>query len=1357
MRRRILGALLASVVVLLPIVWRTVLHGWPPRAILRGAPPDLLALLAPLDRPVTAHFDAAPLDKVLAHLEFAANLALPLDSQALAKGGISPTSPITLHLDEAPLEWALDELQRQAQVYLGVRDGALIVTAAGEGLVPLLHPTETVRALHGVTEAGLENLLQAIHPESWGYGSLQSMPGGVMVWQTVRQQREIAQLLATLARPPSGTRPVRIDGLPWHDERFSRRVRWNSELGLNKQLESLCQQAGLRVSVGQGAMLDKRSSKFDESFHTSLSSALEIWEDESSFDSWPSWSIRDDTLRVGEGQIVGVHPLTGISHELDAKWYAMVEDSIRLGLAQFDLETTSLLQFGHVLVVWGRTSVQWQVEAILARVRRAQGRPTHLPPRLVEEDRIETALEKVYLPTTHSAIGSTLGDVADHLTEVLQVSCLTSDAASPVPPAGVLWSGASPSWLEQLATHGLSLELGRGGIVWVVAANSKSHNLVQRVYRLPSLAAVRPFGAESAPEIDWKALIPTEGLPHEYEFLLQLLRDDEGDYAVGTGAGPAILTARVGLIQQFRMQRLIESWRQVQSGEHTGPFPGDPQHLEGWARSRAALREPLEQTVVAESLAALLDKVSATTGIRFALDANADVARTRLTLAADGVPLGAALARELLSIDRTFDVHTSMVRVRRVDDWPTSGGLRLYAMGDLLDIWAAELGWDREQRDQAALDLPGFLALAAGEEFSRHNGVLNLAGDVLMARCWNTNHERIEQLLDRLRRTGAPEWGEPAWRDRGWSEEFDTALDRPLSIVATADDEAGTLRRIAEAAGLERYLVIDGTKLVYAAGGDPFGGSSEVVAEPLTTPRAPTADAGRRILFVRCPAHEVLHRTARLFARTSFVHRGVLTLHEAEDMPDHRVVLYDDRLGQSVFEAHLKELSRQSQGWRKTVDPWEEREHLALEWYGLVPGPFLAPLPRAITCGPWLAASESAEDVPQLAILDELTSVWSAKPIPSRTPDEWRAHVTWEGTDVLLADAIRELANQTGIALCSTPDAAALWENRVTVHMDGKQLNEVLPELLAEHGLCCEWERALLVVRPMRKQGTVWTRISLRPLWDEKPHGDLTQIERLLESALLRQYWRAGEVGAVCRVLDQFLVYGSPALIHELQGQSIDPSWGTSPWALEGLASDNRFLQRAALIWLAGPSSPNVSGNAATVPLDLAQQHALIAFMERLAQAPPNHCDEPVLPLVLQLAPSVPGAHVPLEKLLQREDLAPMSRQSLVNSLVCMGDAGVAVVLRHLRTLQVAGVPSESLVAALNMAEDEVAGLTPAIVPDLLRTADGLQDDDNLRLWLRRLARVVDPDGVAQRSILKRWSQGTPEESARAARLQVAP
>lgn len=1127
MGRRIFGALLASAVAVL-LAWQFLGHGWPPRAILRGVPPDPLALLAPLDRSVTADFDEAPLSEVLAHLESATGVALPLDIQALVDAGEQPDTPVTLHIDEAPLEWALDELFRQLKLDLGVRDGALLVTAPGEGLVSIVHPVGAVSALHGIAAHEIERLLREIDPRSWegfgGVGASQVTPGGILVVQNLRNQRSITQLLATLARPFEGTHPVRIDGQPWQDERLARRVTWRPELTLDEQLKSLCRQAGLRVLLVKGVVSpEKCDSNCDQTFEASLATALRFWMDEVAGDDSPSLSIRGELLRIGTADMVCVHPLTGLSRNPGSVWGDLVaaQEPTDTGLSTSWgwVKASPCVELKGLLVAARAETVQWRIESLLARVRRASGLPTHRPLLLAEEDRTEAALRG---PVPEIQDADLLGAFAERMSDRLGVGCVTREYTAPAPSLG---NGLAPtaemSCFEWLGAQGIFLEMSSGGILRLSWEATGRPRRLTRFYQLPSRPIRWPHCDSSESRQSLSAPRPYNDVRLAIESLTGERHDEITAYP---GTDAQVLFAKLSPVQHLRVEQFLETLERVERGEFDGVTPADPRQLPHWSQARDALRRPLPEPVEAGSLGALLDQLSAATGVRFAMDADADLANGTLRLPADDLPLGLALTRVLLPVGRTFDVHANGVRVRQMFSEQHADELRLYPVGDLLNDWAGELGGGRDRHAQARHELARFLTVANTHPswpYLLDGQSLVMVGDTLVVRCGPSFHERIEEQLDRLRRPGAAAWGERAWRDRGWTREFDEALERPLSLVANQNDHpAEFLRQVAESIGLERYVAIDeSTSLTGASQG--------------SLSKQGSADFDR-ILFVRCPARDVLERSARLHQRTTYIHRGVLTLHTVDAMPLDEATLHDHRAGRAVFEAQREALASGPNAWRQARGLDRSPPTLSLEWqrFGNAQQ---GSLPLAASFGPWLVVTRSAETMSPLAMIDDLTFHWSGTAAPERSPDEWRTRITWEGADVLLADVVRQWAEQAGISLRSTPECAALWQVRVTKRIHGRPLDEALPELLAEHGLGCDWERALLVVHPSSRPGTAWTRLSLRPLWERAGARPLEQAVRLLGQVLQTRETTADEVSGMCRVLDQVLVSGRSSLLNRVK------------------------------------------------------------------------------------------------------------------------------------------------------------------------------------------------------------------------------
>jgi hypothetical protein len=165
-------------------------------------------VLAALDQPVTAVYEEAPLDHILASLAYQSGVPIVLDRQVLMEAGVSPESPVSIDVADVALRAALGQLVGRLELGIGICDEAILISTLEELESPELRPVVLypVHDLIGFPEDDSTYLIDLIEtcvaPESWGAvggpSELLCVRGWLIVPQVLYVHVQIERLLADL-------------------------------------------------------------------------------------------------------------------------------------------------------------------------------------------------------------------------------------------------------------------------------------------------------------------------------------------------------------------------------------------------------------------------------------------------------------------------------------------------------------------------------------------------------------------------------------------------------------------------------------------------------------------------------------------------------------------------------------------------------------------------------------------------------------------------------------------------------------------------------------------------------------------------------------------------------------------------------------------------------------------------------------------------------------------------------------------------------------------------------------------------------------------------------------------------------
>lgn len=174
-----------------------------------------LAVVASLDKRVTAKFQATPLQEALSILGRKVDVPFLLDADALEQAGIEAKEPVTLDLRDVPLDQAIGlVIERFGFKYCLGGDGILVTDreTAENRVFARLYPIADIAMTPtrwGEKFAGREiaNLIQdTLSPETWhtaegpGFATAEPVSFSLVVSQSLAVHREIEAFLAQLRR-----------------------------------------------------------------------------------------------------------------------------------------------------------------------------------------------------------------------------------------------------------------------------------------------------------------------------------------------------------------------------------------------------------------------------------------------------------------------------------------------------------------------------------------------------------------------------------------------------------------------------------------------------------------------------------------------------------------------------------------------------------------------------------------------------------------------------------------------------------------------------------------------------------------------------------------------------------------------------------------------------------------------------------------------------------------------------------------------------------------------------------------------------------------------------------------------------
>jgi hypothetical protein len=165
-------------------------------------------ILAALDQPVTAVYDQAPLDHVVASLAHQSGVPIVLDRRVVVDAGVSSESPVSIDVADLTLRAALGQLVKQLELGFGICNEAILISTLEELESPELRPVVLypVHDLIGFPEDDSTYLIDLIESgvasESWaavgGPSELLCVRGWLIVPQLLYVHVQIERLLADL-------------------------------------------------------------------------------------------------------------------------------------------------------------------------------------------------------------------------------------------------------------------------------------------------------------------------------------------------------------------------------------------------------------------------------------------------------------------------------------------------------------------------------------------------------------------------------------------------------------------------------------------------------------------------------------------------------------------------------------------------------------------------------------------------------------------------------------------------------------------------------------------------------------------------------------------------------------------------------------------------------------------------------------------------------------------------------------------------------------------------------------------------------------------------------------------------------
>lgn len=176
-----------------------------------------------LRRPVTMHFNEAPLHEVLAEVERQIRVPIALDIRALEDAGLDADTPVTVECEQVVARQVLDWMVRSIDLGWWSNHGIVVTTREkhDEHMIVRVYPVADFFVASGTFSQGalldhlIDSITSTVAPETWdivgGQGSMRLVPaaGAMAVVQTREVHEEIEHLLYALraARYAQGMSP----------------------------------------------------------------------------------------------------------------------------------------------------------------------------------------------------------------------------------------------------------------------------------------------------------------------------------------------------------------------------------------------------------------------------------------------------------------------------------------------------------------------------------------------------------------------------------------------------------------------------------------------------------------------------------------------------------------------------------------------------------------------------------------------------------------------------------------------------------------------------------------------------------------------------------------------------------------------------------------------------------------------------------------------------------------------------------------------------------------------------------------------------------------------------------------------
>lgn len=182
--------------------------------------------LAELSQSVEFDFFETPLEEVADIIVDHHKLDIHLDVNALDTLGIDSSTPITVQRTNLSLRTALDLMLAELDLEYYVKEGILVITSAEEAELVLDTEVYELRKLSRPDPDLMKKMITLIttvvEPDSWssvgGQGAIVAYEDVLVVSQTWRTHRQIAELLDKLSKAGIGTRTVRDGPVPQYGE-----------------------------------------------------------------------------------------------------------------------------------------------------------------------------------------------------------------------------------------------------------------------------------------------------------------------------------------------------------------------------------------------------------------------------------------------------------------------------------------------------------------------------------------------------------------------------------------------------------------------------------------------------------------------------------------------------------------------------------------------------------------------------------------------------------------------------------------------------------------------------------------------------------------------------------------------------------------------------------------------------------------------------------------------------------------------------------------------------------------------------------------------------------------------------------